>query len=279
MSATSERFITELLDELHAGRLTLPTLPEVALRVREVVDDENAGLGDIVAAITSDAALSARLIRVANSPLMRASRSVEAVDMAVSRLGTKLVRDMVVGMAMQQMFQATSDVTDRKLRAVWEHSVQVAAISHALAANFTDLRPEQAMLAGLVHDIGALPIVVRAEDHPALLEDETILDALIAATHGPIGKAILEAWNFPPELIAVAAEHENLARTSRAADYVDVVTVANLQSYIGTNHRLTRIRWDEIPAFRRLGLDAEVSVVEMTETADDIREMHSILTG
>ncbi|MGE0082389.1 MAG: HDOD domain-containing protein, partial [Thiohalomonadaceae bacterium] len=117
MSARSDRFITELLDELHAGQLTLPTLPEVALRVREVVDDEDANLGDIVAAITTDAALSARLIRVANSPLMRASRPVESVDMAVSRLGMKLVRDMVVSMAMQQMFQATSDVTDRKLRA------------------------------------------------------------------------------------------------------------------------------------------------------------------
>ncbi len=279
MNRLAEQFLSELLQDLAKGRLTLPTLPEVALRVREVVDDEDANLGDIVGVITTDAALSARLVQVANSPLLRGSRAVDSVDMAVSRLGMKLVRDMVVSMAMQQMFQATSDVTDRKLRAVWEHSTQVAAISHALASGFTRLSPEQAMLAGLVHDIGILPVLVRAEDVPELLEDEAMLDKLIATAHGPIGKAILEAWNFPPELVAVAEGHEELQRASEKIDYVDVVTVANLQSYIGTNHPLTQQDWRTVPAFRRLGLSPEVNVVEMAETAGNIREVHSILAG
>jgi HD-like signal output (HDOD) protein len=257
----------------------LPTLPEVALRVREVVDDEDANLGDIVGVISTDAALSARLVQVANSPLMRGSRAVESVDMAVSRLGMKMVRDMVVSMAMQQMFQATADITDRKLRAVWEHSVQVAAISHALASGFTRLAPEQAMLAGLVHDIGVLPVLVRAEDTPELLEDEALLNDLIRAAHGPLGNAILEAWNFPPDLVAVAEGHEDLERVSGRADYVDVVTVANLQSYLGTNHPTTDLDWRKIPAFRQLGLSPEVNVVELAETAENIREVHSILTS
>ena len=157
--AIAETFLKELIDDLNNNRLVLPTLPEVALKVRDAVNDENASITDIAKVVSSDAAITARLLQFANSPLMRASQPIDNLDAAVSRLGMKLVKDTVTSMAMEQMFQATNDVTDRKLREIWEHSSQVAAISHALASQFTKLKPEQAMLAGLVHDIGALPIL------------------------------------------------------------------------------------------------------------------------
>jgi len=96
----------------------------------------------VAEAISTDAALSARMIQVANSPLMRAARQIESVEAAVTRMGSNMIRNLVTSMVMEQMFQATSDATDKRLRAVWEHSVQVAAISHALAAQFTRLAPE-----------------------------------------------------------------------------------------------------------------------------------------
>jgi putative nucleotidyltransferase with HDIG domain len=273
----AKQFLQDLLKDLESNTLVLPTLPEVALRVRDAVDDEDASIADIVKVIATDAALSARLIQVANSPLMRASKAIDSLDMAVNRLGMKLVRDMVIAMVMEQMFQATSELTDKKLRQIWEHSTTVAAISHALASQFTKLSPEQAMLAGLVHDIGALPILTKAEDYPELLENEAMLDKIIDKLHAKIGKAILQAWNFPPELIKVPAEHEDLARDSAQTDYVDVVTVANLQSYMGSNHPLAQKDWSTIPAFQKLGLNPEINVIEMEETADDIREAQRIL--
>jgi len=275
----AKQFLQDLLKDLENNTLVLPTLPEVALRVRDAVDDEEASIGDITKVIATDAALSARIIQVANSPLMRASKEIQSLDMAVNRLGMKLIRDMVISMVMEQMFQATSEVTDKKLRQIWEHSTAVAAISHALAAQFTKLMPEQAMLAGLVHDIGALPILTKAEDYPELLESEATLDKIIDKLHGKIGQAILKAWNFPAELVKVPAEHENLERNSDATDYVDVVTVANLQSYMGSNHPLTQKDWDAIPAFSKLGLNPEINVVEMEETAEDIKEVQRILAG
>jgi putative nucleotidyltransferase with HDIG domain len=277
-SDIAKQFLQELLADLEKNQLVLPTLPEVALRVRDAVDDENSSIADIARVIATDAALSARIIQVANSPLMRASNAIENLDMAVNRLGMKLIRDMVVSMVMQQMFQATSDVTDRKLRQIWEHSTSVAAISHVLAGAFTKLSPEQAMLAGLVHDIGALPILTKAEDFPELLEDEATLDLIIRKLHPKIGKAILQAWNFPPELVKVAAEHENLSRDSEQVDYVDVVTVANLQSYMGSKHPLAREDWSTIPAFAKLGLSHDINVVEMEQTAEDIKEAQRLLS-
>ena len=278
-SDIAKQFLQELLADLEKNQLVLPTLPEVALRVRDAVDNEDSTIADIAKVIATDAALSARIIQVANSPLMRASKEIEDLGMAVNRLGMKLIRDMVISMVMQQMFQATSDVTDRKLREIWEHSTSVAAICHALASAFTDLSPEQAMLAGLVHDIGALPILTKAEDFPELLENEAELNLIIRKLHPKIGKAILQTWNFPVELVKVAAEHEDLTRNSAKVDFVDVVTVANLQSYMGSSHPLAKEDWSNIPAFAKLGLSHDVNVVEMEETADDIKEAQRLLSA
>ena len=275
----AKEFLQELLKELENKTLVLPTLPEVALRVRDAVDDEDASVSDISKVIATDAALGARLIQVANSPLMRASQEIQSLDMAVNRLGLKLVRDMVISMVMEQMFQATSELTDKKLREIWEHSTLVAAISHTLAAQFTKLSPQQALLAGLVHDIGALPILTRAEDYPQLLENEAALDRIIDKLHSKIGHAILKAWNFPAELVKVPLEHENLQRDSEQVDYVDIVTVANLQSYMGSDHPMAKLDWSKVPAFAKLGLNPEINVVEMEETAEDIKEAQRLLSG
>jgi putative nucleotidyltransferase with HDIG domain len=273
-----EVFVNELIEDLENGQLQLPTLPEVALRVRDVVDDENASANQIADIIAQDAALSARLIQVANSPLYRGRQEIDRLSMVVSRLGNKLVRNLVTSQVMKQMFQATNDLVDQRLREVWEHSVQVAAIARALAGRVPGVMPDQAMLAGLLHDIGTLPILYRAEEREELLVTPGLLDQLIARLHTRIGGAILKHWKFPDALVAVAAEHEDLERThSGGADLVEVVQVANLQSHIDTDHRLGQVDWSKISAFHRLGLDADVDEIELTDVAEEIQEVHRML--
>lgn len=281
MSETlAQRVLAELLADLENNRLVLPTLPEVALRVRDALDNDDASVGQIAKVIATDAALTARLIQVANSPLLRGNREFDTLEAAVTRMGLTMTRNMVTSMVMEQMFQATADATDKRLRAVWEHSTEVAAISHAMASQFTRLRPEQAMLGGLVHDIGALPILSRAEEIPELLADEAALDEVIAAGHGPLGRAILQHWHFPPELVEVADQHENLSYDSAPGpDYVDVVIVANLQSHIGTDHPLASADWSQIPAFAKLGLSHDVNVVDLDETGEEIAAVKGLLAG
>jgi len=268
-----EKLLDKLFSDLENDKLVLPTLPEVALRVRETLEDENAGMGDVAKVITSDAALSARLIQVANSPLLRAARAIESVEAAVTRMGGDMTRNLVTSIAMEQMFQATSDATDKRLRALWEHSTQVAAMSHALATQFTKLKGDQALLAGLVHDIGALPILTMAEDVPELLNNEELLDNVIAKAHPSVGEAILKKWNFSEEIIAAAAEHEDITRDHAGdADYADVIIVANMESYIGTNHPHASVDLSTIPAFAKLGLEpAEIEVVDV-EAVQETKE-------
>lgn len=268
-NSDEEKLLDKLLTDLEKDKLVLPTLPEVALRVRETLEDDNSGMSDVARVITSDAALSARLIQVANSPLLRAARTIESVEAAVTRMGADMTRNLVTSIAMEQMFQATSDVTDKRLRDLWEHSTQVAALSHALASQFTKLKPDQALLAGLVHDIGALPIITMAEDIPELLADTDFLDNIIRRAHTTIGEAILQKWNFSPELIAVAAEHEEVHRDHDGpADYVDVVVIANLESYLGSKHPHAEVDLSAVPAFAKLGLEPEINVLDVEGVAE-----------
>jgi putative nucleotidyltransferase with HDIG domain len=264
-----EKLLDQLFNDLEDDKLVLPTLPEVALRVRETLEDEDAGMGDVARIITTDAALSARLIQVSNSPLLRAARAIDSVESAVTRMGANMTRNLVTSIAMEQMFQATSDATDRRLRDLWEHSTQVAALSHALATQFTKLKGDQALLAGLVHDIGALPILTMAEDVPELLNDEQLLDNIIRKAHTSVGEAILKKWNFSDEMIAVASDHEDITRDHPGnADYVDVIVVANLESYLGTNHPLAQVDLDTVPAFKKLGLEPHSDVVDVEAVAE-----------
>jgi len=275
-----EKFLSELLDDIYHNRLILPTLPEVALKVRKVVDDPNASAGQIAKVVATDVALSVRLIQVANSPLLRGRTAVDNLQTAIARLGNVLVRNLVTGLVMEQLHQARTPLLKARLTTLWQHSTQVAAISHVLAAHFTKLKPDEAMLGGLIHDIGALPILTRAEKIPELMNDAEALDRVIASLHTQIGKAILEAWDFPADLISVVAEHEDLKRNKIPdADYTDVVQIANLQSYIGSAHPHSNADWTHIPALAKLGLSPEVSIVTMEATAEDVQEVQRLLTS
>ncbi len=280
MSSLESSFLAGLFEDLEKDRLVLPTLPEVALKVRDTLEDDNSSMIDVAKVITNDAALSARLIQISNSPLLRANRKIETVEAAVTRMGSNMVRNLITSIAMEQMFQATSDATDKRLRAVWENSTQIAAIASALSMPHPGLQTDQALLAGLVHDIGTLPILSRAEDYPDLLDNETALDRIIASAHVKIGAAILRAWNFSDDLIRVAAEHENLSRNHAGPpDYVDIVIVANLQDAYGTDHPYARVDWTTVPAFEKLGMETNVSTVDMDEANAEIEAVKTALAG
>lgn len=144
MSQLSTTIKNSILEAIEKDEITLPTLPEVALLVREVAEDPDSSANMLAKVLGSDDALSARIIRFANSPLFRTTRESDDIKTAVNRMGIDYTYNLATGLAMWQMFQATSDHIDRILRDVWTHSTQVAAISHILAKSYTKLRPDRA---------------------------------------------------------------------------------------------------------------------------------------
>lgn len=270
MASLLETVANELIDKIKNDTLVLPSLPEVCLRVRDVAEDIESSIPDLAKIISQDAALSARIIKVANSPLVRTPSEVTDLITAVSRLGINFTSNLAMGLAMEQMFQATSDVVDKRMRKVWSQSAEVASICHVLAMHYTKLQPDQAMLGGLIHKIGALPVLAYAEDNNALLNDGFALDKLIDKLHPIIGTYILKAWKFPKDLLNVPGQYLKFDRDIPKVDYADLVTVAVLQSVADTEHPFAKLDWSTIKAFDRVGLAPDVDMAEAINMDDDI---------
>ncbi len=203
-------FYNTILEEMDSGKLVLPTLPEVALQVREVVDDPEATAKQLADIITTDAALSARLLKVANSPLYRGRVAIDSVQMAVSRLGLSMVRNLVTSLVMEQMFQATNNRLDKRLRSLWEQSTKVAAASQVIAAKLNGIRTDEAMLAGLIHAIGVLPILMKADEDGDLIRDSKKLDQLIDNPRN--GNSRITWWQSPANMPILTATAVTTAR-------------------------------------------------------------------
>lgn len=277
MANLSEHIEQDILSALASDELSLPTLPEVALKVRETAEDPEASASELAKVISNDAAITARIIKVVNSPLMRTSREIDNIQMAVNRLGMTYSANLATGLAMEQMFQATSDVVDKMMRDVWSKSTEVAGICNVLCKHFTKLQADQAMLAGLMHKIGALPVLTYVECLPSI-PDSITLAHVIEKTHPTLGTKILEAWDFPSMIAKVPEEYTQFDRDSDKTDYVDLVMVANLQSLVGTGHPYTKMDWSAIKAFEKLGLDPNVDMNEAEDLSDEMEAAMSLLS-
>lgn len=274
-----DQLITEILADLKANRLKLPTLPQVALRINDIIDSPDANTKDVAKVLGADAALSARVLQIANSPLVRGTTPVENVQAAIARMGMGMVRNIVTSFLVNTLFHSKYDALKQRIMVLWGHSVRVAAISHVLANQFTKLKPDEAMLAGLIHDIGKLPLIAKAEESPDLANNPEVMDKLDEKLHTTLGKIVVQTWGFSQDLISAVSEHEDMKRDSDALDITDIVTVANLLSYAGKNRRYTQLDWTTIPAFDKLGLSPEDSIAALEEAQEEIAEIMKLLTN
>ena len=271
-------FLVHVQSELNANRLVLPTLPDVALKVRDAAAKGDSKSQELADMIITDAALSARLMQVANSPLYRGTVEVNNIQMAVTRLGSSTIRTLITSLVMQQMFTPTTDLLEQQFRVTWEQGVNVSAISRALTSFVPHLNPDEAMLAGLIHQIGKLPILMLVEDLPEFKESPSRLNKLLEKAHPAIGKLIMDTWDFPSELKLVASEYVDFQRDSGGkADYVDLVQVAFLQSIAGTDHPACRIDWNTVPSFAKLGMAPDTEILEIEGVSEEIELAQSML--
>lgn len=256
MSADHRVLLEQIISAIENDTLVLPTLPDVALKIQHLIDAPHVSAEKIVTALASDPLISAQLIKAANSALFTGKRPVENVRGAVTRLGYLQVRNLVMTITMNKMFQAQNPGINKRMKAVWQHSREVAAMSYVLALRQPQLSPDQAMLAGLVHEIGMLPLCLHIEKKRMQITEDA-LEELIRKCSGTIGTKLLQKWSFPRDLIGVIEGHEHLQRDSNdmpRADYTDIISIANLQA--DSAHE-KKIDWEEIAAVKRLGLSGD----------------------
>lgn len=278
---SSQALISKIKVEHDAGRLVLPSLPEVVIRVRQAVNNDDVNLGKVVKLIQLDPSLTARLVQIANSPLYRSPQPVENCLMAVNRLGLKTTRDLVTCLVLNNVFNSESKILGEKVKKLWQHSCHVAAIASTIAKITPNLHEDKALLAGLLHDIGVLPILHYAADFPDVLQSEEKLNFVIQELRGTLGQKILQEWNFDTDLSDVAAEAENWLRDHNSeADYIDVVIIAQIHSHFGKSTEGHFPPLLSTPAFLKLGLSrlgADASLEVLYEAEQDIKNIMAML--
>ena len=268
----------EVHDELLNDRLAVPSLPEVAVKIRRMIEQEDAAIPQLAQVIQADPAVSAKLIKSANGALYHGQPPVETCARAISRLGLNTTKHLVVSFVLRNLFQEkiTTELLNHCARDLWNHSVEVAAISQALATVTPGLDADEALLAGLLHDIGELVILSYADKYPEYSKDAEALQAVVSKLKGEIGVAVLREWQFPEEFMLAAAESEDWTRNPGVApDYCDVVLVAHLHSYFGSAKMEGLPGLAEVPAFGKLAggsLTPEVSMLVLDEAKEMIQE-------
>jgi len=212
MNMRSQQVLQHLCKAVETDQIKLPTLPEVALKIRQSVEKGDHSAADIADLLIQDTSLSARLLQLANSPLYRARSEIDSLQMAVTRLGIRIVKDLVVMLAIKQAFKSSDKEIETQFRKIWQTSIDIAAACQVLASTQSELNPEQAILAGLIHNIGALPVIELKNRQPSLFTDNESLTDICHEIQGPLGEKILNFWNFPQTLIDVVCQWNNFHR-------------------------------------------------------------------
>ncbi|QBF82181.1 HDOD domain-containing protein [Shewanella maritima] len=230
--STEHQLLVGLLKKLKDDALVLPTLPEVAMRVQEVVASPNSSLKQVGDIIGQDAAISARIIKVANSVLYCRGPKAENISAAVNRIGLVQIKSITTSVAMEQLFISTNEMVWEVMDEVWKTSIEVTAASCALLELYNKRNPtkkldkETLTLAGLVHNIGALPVLSEAEANPQHFSSIDQLRSLVRKMQGPIGRAVLKSWDFAPEVTEVVERWADLHYLPETVTYLDFIRSA-----------------------------------------------------
>jgi HD-like signal output (HDOD) protein/nitrogen-specific signal transduction histidine kinase len=224
----------------------LPSLPHILVKLMEACHDENGNLGDIAEILTNDPSLSAKVLRLVNSAYYGLGSRMDSIEQAVAYLGTNAVKNIAICSSVYQAFNSRKTGNTFNLKIFWWHSLKCALLSRIFAKETAFGNPDEAFVAGLLHDIGKLVLWVNFADRYTDLinkyeQDPQMLAAGekdLGATHSQIGAFLMDQWKFP-SLVADSAlyHHEPLEGIAQALPLVQIVYTANKLSGQTVNSR------------------------------------------
>ena len=274
-------FLKELSAELASGDVRLPSFPDIAQRVQRALEDPRATPAQVARVIGIDAALAVRVLRLANSAFLNPSaKPITELQQAVNRLGHQLVRCTAVSFALQQMNAGDGVAALRpQLQELWRKGTLVASIAYVLARETRAANPDEALVAGLMHNIGSLYITVRAHQHGAVLGADDAATRVLSNGHPRIAGAILGHWKFAPSIVSAVSNQNASSLPTGAAGLADVL-IASISLVPCVFFRgLLDETVTAVAAFQRLALDTTKCTRLLRTTARQIKSLHSALAG
>lgn len=280
----------ESIQQLTSGMSDLVSLPQVGMRVIEMVESPKYSAMDIGKAISQDPGLTARLLKIANSPFYGQSARIDTVSRAVTLLGSQQIRNLVIATTTIHAFDGIpNDLIS--MEDFWYHSIACGLAAKYLSTQLRGIEQEAMFIAGLLHDIGQLVIfnklpeqarevLLHVEDDPEEPEIYQIEARLLGFDHAQVGMELLKQWHLPPLFQECTAYHHNIEMASEYPREVALIHIANsiaVMAELNSTH-------DEHPAINERaweisGLDREIIEPAMQEVQEQVRQMQNLLLG
>ncbi len=274
------QFFASFSQAYQDNQLSLPSLPQVALKLKEAMTN-NIGINEAVDIIHLDSPIVTKLIQVANSPAYAPITPITNCHDAVTRLGLDATRSLVIGISLKQLFKCKDKQLMKIMQNLWKKSLYVSSLSFVLASETGTINPEDALLAGLVCDIGSIPLLHFAEQHPTEYPDFQDLENAMPYLRAPVGKLVLHTLGFSEELTAIPHHAEDWFYDSGDnLTVTDIVILAKLHSYIHNKEIKNLPYINSIPAYSKLKngkLDPDFSLQVLHKAQDRIKSAMQML--
>ncbi len=278
---TSKKLIFSIFRDIKADTIEIPSLPDVALKVREAIRDPEINFDTVAQIIKVDAPLSAYLLKVANSPLYRGVSPSTGISHALNRLGLNTTRNLTLSFAMRAIFKTQNKEVENILRILWIRNTYLASICSVMAEKLEGFDPERALLAGLMQDIGNLPIVNKLADYPDILADKRKLLMIFEEFCIPVGILLMNHWEFESEYLDIIHSRKKwFKEPGNEPCYADLVLISRYHSLLGSKNKKRLPRLNKLPVFKTIagGVLTPKSSLQILQSAkEEIRSIQAML--
>ncbi len=218
----------------------LPVLPAIVARVMEVTEDPESSAGDLVQVILPDQAMCSTILKVANSAFFGIPRGVSTIERAVVVLGYEEIKNIVIGKAIFSTFTKLSRQKHHTLSLFWEHAF-TCGLAAKIIGNDLHFSPSECFIAGLIHDIGKLAMLMAfPDDYPIMWElsnpcNSDVLSeerAKFGVSHDRVGLQLAERWLLPEQLVAAIGYHHQPQKAPGYKQYPLLVQAADTLSLL-----------------------------------------------
>lgn len=273
----NNRFFADFAHAYRENTLSLPTLPQVALRLKKALQEPDITIPEIVNIVQFDAAIVAKLIQVANSVFYAAEAPITNCHNAVIRLGLDATRRVVMGISVKQLFRCENQQLMSMMQTNWRNSIYLSSLCYVLAKESKTVSPEDALLAGLICDIGKIPVLNFAEQQLDYSPDLRELKTALPFLSPPVGTLMLHNLDFPAELVNIPKFAEDWFYESgeEKLTLIDIVILAKLHSYFGSRKAKYLPYLNTIPAYVKLNqgkLNGDFSLNVLHKAQERIHE-------
>lgn len=275
------KVLEDIAKDLSGDEITFPTFLDITFQVRTALKDPNLNVEQLAKLVGAEPLMSTKIIRMSNSVALNPSgREIADVKSAIVRVGMEAVRTVSFAVAMEQLLKskqmhAFEDISKK----LWDHTSHVAALCRVLARKIAKINGDEAMFAGLVHDLGVFYLMSRAANFPELVNDKAELHALLVGWHDNIGHALLSALGSPESVLLAVQEHETDREIKELRSLSDVLYVANKIANRSSSWRDPELDGEVDTSMLDDIFDAETLAEIIEESEEEVQSLKAALGG